>query len=503
VNEEKIPIIVGSGQLVDREATVERHIEPLDMLTRTARLAAQDAGISEAELENIDTVALVGVAGWHPQNAPGFVAEKLGAHPKHCYTTGIGGQVGVTITNFVSEQITKGETEFAVVGGCNNLKILLKAVAQNAQLDWARGGEGEPTLVGGDEVGNTELERKYGLIDPPDIYPLFENALRAGLGLSLEEHRQRMGNLFTRFAEVAASNPYAWFPTRRSAKELITVTPENRMIAWPYPKYLNAILNTEQAASVIVMSVAKARKLDIPEHKWIYWLGGADSKEQAYWASERPDFAACPSMKDSALSALHNSGADINDIHHIDFYSCFPAAVQMACKMVGIPVDDPRGFTVTGGLPYAGGPASAYTLHSIAGMVNRLQGQSSEKGLVTGNGWFLTKHSAAVLSTDPHPSGQPINGLMSELPSQDMVKKPCVVNEQASGRATVETYTVRFDRDGEPARGIVLGRTEAGDRFMANTNLDANSLKEFLTRERVGSEGKVSYVDGMSIFSPG
>ena len=251
-----------------------------------------------------------------------------------------------------------------------------------------------------------------------------------------------------------------------------------------------------------MMSVARARELGIPESKWVYWQGGASSEEQAYWMSERPDFSVCPSLKDAALSALHNSARGIDDIHHFDFYSCFPVAVEMACDMLGIDIDDPRGFTVCGGLPYAGGPASAYTLHSMACMVDKLQNETSGKGLVTGNGWFLTKHAATVLSSEPHPSGEPVCGLMKDLPSSGMATEAHMVNEQATGEAIIETYTVNYARDGKPERGIVLGRTADGERFMANTIKDAGLLEQFVATEQVGARGKVKFVDGMSIFTP-
>ncbi|MFP6806772.1 MAG: acetyl-CoA acetyltransferase [Pseudomonadales bacterium] len=502
MNEETTPVIVGTGQLVDRDASIEQHIEPLEMLVRVARAAAQDAGISEAELKSVDTIALVGVAGWKAQNAPGLLAETLGANPRHNFSTGVGGQVGVTLTNFIGDKISKGEAEFAIVGGCNNLKVLMKAISQQIRLPWSVGGEGEATMVGGDSPGNTDLEKQYGLIGPPDIYPLFENALRAKLGLSLDDHRQRMGNLFTKFTTIAANNPYSWFPTERSSEELTTATATNRMIAWPYTKYLNAVLNTEQAASLLMMSAAKARKLGIPEENWVYWLGGASSEEQAWWTSERPDFAACPAMKDSTLSALHNSQLSLDQISHFDFYSCFPVAVEMACQMLGLDIDDNRGFTVCGGLPYAGGPASAYTLHSMACMVNKLRGETSSSGLVTGNGWYLTKHAATVLSTDPHSSGELSNVLLGDLPSAHMEINACPVNQQASGEAVIETYTVRYDRSGQPEQGIVLGRMSGGDRFMANTTKDVDFLKEFVTAERVGTPGKVELVNGLSTFTP-
>lgn len=500
MKESNIPVLVGSGQLVDHEADVDRHIEPLDMLTRVALSAAQDAGLGPKSLQKMDTIALVGIAGWHPDNSPDLVASKIGAHPTHEYVTGIGGQVGIRLLNFVASEIVKGESEFALVAGCNNLKVLMKAIGLGKQLSWTRGGTGVPTLIGGDEPGSSDLEGQYGLKQPPDIYPLFENALRAKLGLDLEQHKRRMGNLFTRFTEIAADNAYAWFPTRRSADELTTVSATNRMISFPYPKYLNAVLNTEQAAGLILCSVAKARALGISEEKWIYWWGGAHSQEKAWWMSERPDFTECPSMKDTHISALANAGIEISEIDHFDFYSCFPVAVEMACEMLGIAVDDQRGFTVTGGLPYAGGPASAYTLHSIAEMARKLRENPGHKGLVTGNGWYFTKHSAAVLASTPKES-IPRDGLIAELPSLQMRTSAEVVDTTAEGPATIESYTVSYDREGKPTRGIVLGRTDAGSRFLANTPDSIEFLETFVAQEQIGARGQLKVKKEMSVFS--
>jgi acetyl-CoA C-acetyltransferase len=507
MNDAQTPVIVGTGQLVDRDANIDRYIEPLEMLTRTAILAAEDAGVGSSLLEKLDTVALVGVSGWHPQNAPGLVGERLGAHPAKEYTTAIGGQVGVTLTNFAADQIMAGKSDLALVSGCNNLRVLMKAVAAKRQMPWTRGGQGDAELIFGDEKGTTELEISYGMAGPPDVYPLFENALRARLGLDMGSHQKRMGRLFERFTEVAAGNPYAWFPIRRSAEELTTVTPNNRMISFPYTKYLNAILNTEQAASLIVTSVAKARSLGIPEDRWVYWWGGAHSQEKAWWVSERPDFASCPAMKDSTISALTNAGVDISEIDHMDFYSCFPVAVEMACQMLGLDVNDGRGFTVTGGLPYAGGPASAYTLHSLSSMVEKLRANPGT-GLVTGNGWYLTKHAAAVLASEPKGGHRPRTGLVDSLPSEHMETAPQPLASRPQGPAHIEAYTVHYGRDGKPVRGVVLGRTAEGERFLANTPNDTSLLEAFVSEERIGSRGTLvqpsrqDEQDGLTLFEP-
>jgi acetyl-CoA C-acetyltransferase len=342
------------------------------------------------------------------------------------------------------------------------------------------------------------------MVMPPDIYPIFENAMRASRGRDLETHRMAMGKLFSRFTDVAAHNPYAWFPIARSADEITTATPSNRMIAFPYTKYLNAVLNTDQAAGFFLVSVEAARSLGVPESRWLYWWGGAKAQEEAWWPSERPDFTACPSMLDAHTAALENAGVSVDEIGRFDFYSCFPIAVEMAIKQLGIPEDDPRGFTVTGGLPYGGGPASGYTLHSIATMADRLREAPGTKGLVTGNGWYLTKHSASVWSTERKPGGAPTARMPERRASQErgLQTSPAKVDESAAGRATIEAYTVVYDRDGGPARGIVLGRTADGRRFLANTPADRALLEGFVAREEVGREGTVSIRDGLSVFEP-
>jgi acetyl-CoA C-acetyltransferase len=419
-----------------------------------------------------------------------LLADSIGAAPREQFTTGVGGQVGLQMLNHLAVEIAAGRSRIALLAGCNNLKVLMGAIKQGVRLSWQRGGDGEARLFGGDEPGSSALEGAHGLSAPPDIYPLFENALRARDGIDLETHRQRMGELFAPMTDVAVDNPYAWFRTRRSASDLTTVTASNRMIAFPYSKYLNAILNTEQAAGLVVYSASAARALGIDESEWVCWWGVAQSEKVGWWASERPDFAACPSMLDTHVSALVNAGIGIDDVELMDFYSCFPSAAEIAVKMLGLSARDARGFIVTGGLPYAGGPASAYTLHSGCEMVARLRGRDA-RGLVTGNGWYLTKHSASVLSGTPPTTGA-ASGLIDPLPSMAMPKDACPVEPNAEGSGQVLTYTVKYDRDGKPERGIVIGEMGDGRRFLANTSSDIGLLEDFVAVEQVGRQGRVA-----------
>ena len=354
-------------------------------------------------------------------------------------------------------------------------------------------------MIGVDKPGVNALEEEYGLRQPPDIYPLFENALRAA-ARSVAGRTQRLdGAVVYRIYRNCGKESLCLVPVKRSATELTSVTAENRMISFPYPKYLNAILNTEQAAGLIICSAAQARRLGVPESQWVYWWGGAQCNEKAWWTSERPSFTESPAMEDTHTSALANAGIDVSEVDHFDLYSCFPVAVEMACKVLGLEIDDPRGFTVTGGLPYAGGPASAYTLHSLAEMVRCLIENPGHTGMVTGNGWYLTKHSATILASSPNDA--PRNGLIDDLPSRKMQTTAREVNPEPDGPGIIEAYTVAYGREGNPERSIVLGKTKDGSRFLANTPQDVSLLNAFVASEQIGAAGKLSTVQGKVVLN--
>ncbi len=499
----RAPVLLGAGQRTVRpgEAAVgalplEGASDPLALLEAAARAAAEDAGLGPAVFEALDTIGLVESLGWAPQNGPRLLAERLGAHPQRELVTGIGGDTPLVLVNHVARAILRGEIELALLGGTHVIRTLRSARAKGVQLQLPTGGEGRPTAVSESKPGTTKREQGYGLAFPVTIYPLFENALRARRGLDLDEHRRRMGALMEPFTRVAAANPHAWFPVARSAEELVKVTGENRMVAFPYPKYLNAVIETDQAAAVLMASSDAARRLGLRAERLVHWWGGAQAVEEPWFPTERPDFAACPALRRAAGDALAEAGVAISGVDHLDFYSCFPVAVEMACELLGIPEDDPRGLTVTGGLPYAGGPGNDYCMHALAAMVERVRARGGV-GLVTGNGWYLTKHSAAVVAS--HPGGR---GGAPPAPEPVPAPAPIVFADEAEGEGTLETYTVTYGRAGAPEHGVAVGRLADGRRFLAEVPGDAAQLEAFAAREEVGRRGRVTHRDGRNRFEP-
>ncbi len=499
--DERRPVLIGTAQFLQRDIDPADSEDPIRMVARIAGEAAHDAGLGARRLHELDTVALVNL-GREAKNPARLVAERLGAKPATELIGEAGGQIGVTLTNEVAQRIVDGRSEMALVGSASLLRTLRKARRSGTPLDWPTGGDGAPQLVGEHRPGNNEFEIRHGLENPSDVYPVFENALRASRGLSLDDHALRIGRLFARFTDVAAANPNAWFPTRRSAEEIATPTTANRMIAFPYTKFMNAVLDTDQAAAFLMTSAAKARDLGIPEDRLVHWWGGAKAHEEAWWISERPSFARCPSMQQAARGALDGAGLSIDDVDLIDFYSCFPVAVELAAAQLGLSEDDPRGFTVTGGLPYAGGPASGYCVHSIATMADRLRGRSGATGLTTGNGWYLTKHAAAVWGSEPKPGDAPCGDAPLPAVPAGVETAPVPIAREPRGRGVVESYTVLHDRDGAPTRGIVLGRDANRERFVAQTPDDRALLEAFVAEEQVGSEGRLSQQDDRNRFEP-
>lgn len=492
------PVIVGVSQLTRRPSSVADALEPMEMMVRVAQEAEADAG-SPGLLRQLDSVQVVNIIGWSYADAPGMLAARLGASPSHTFYSGIGGETPQRLINTAAADIVAGRRRLVLIAGAEALESRRLARKSGQRLPWAP--RGTPIRVDDPVLpGFNEMEARHGCTLPIHFYPLFENALRARKNLTLDEHRQRLGELCSRMSAVAADNPHAWFPIARSPQEITTVGPANRMVCFPYPKLMNAIIEVDQAAAIILTGAKTARELGVPEERWVYLHGCGDALDK-WFVSERRDYYSSPGIEVATRRALAMAGVTVQEIAFLDLYSCFPSAVQLAMDALGLAVDDPRGVTVTGGLPYAGGPGNNYVSHSVATMVSKLRRAPEKLGLITGLGWFVTKHSAGVYGARP-----PTGPWQRTDPSQDQAVLDAIASpplaEAPDGPATVETYTVVFNQAGEPERGIVVGRLDSGQRFFANTEPDPSLLKAMCRQEFVGQRGLVRHdaASGRNVF---
>ena len=493
------PVIVGVGQVTNRAQTVDDSVEPVELMAQAARLADDDAG--GGLLSRIDSLQVVNIIGWPYPDAPGLLASRIGAEPAHTLYSAIGGETPQRLVNETAEAIVSGRTRLALITGAEAMHTRRLAWKAKARLPWSVRGTPE-RIVGDTRNGFSDTEARHGAVLPTRVYPLFENAIRADSGRTIEDHQSHLGRLCARFTEVAAANPHAWFPQKRSPEEIATVGPDNRWVVFPYPKLMNAIIQVDQGAALLLTGDETAREMGIPEEKWVYLHGCGDADDK-WLVSDRADYHSSPAIRAATSRALGMAGTSVEEIDMFDLYSCFPAAVQLALGALGLKADDPRPLTLTGGLPYAGGPGNNYVSHSIATAVERLRDSPDARALVTGLGWFSTKHSAGVYSARPPAGEWQRTSQKVDQGALDAMDSPPQALEPA-GDATVEAYTVAFGQEGEPEQSIVIGRLAGGERFIANTPADRELMWSMTREEFVGRKGSVSHdpATKRSVFEP-
>jgi acetyl-CoA C-acetyltransferase len=488
----RLPVVVGVGQLNQRVDRGAPELEPTDLIAEALRLAAADAGEPRL-LEQADTIAVVHMLSWRYHDPGRLVGRAIGNPDIHTVHTPVGGNVPQALVNKASRDIRDGRADVVLVGGAEAWRSRAGHRAGGGRPPWTVEPEGtEPDeMYGADVPLSSESEMGRGILMPVQVYPLFENAWRAANGWTIPEHLDRLARLWSRFSEVAAGNPNAWIQRAYSPDELASGADGNRMIGFPYRKLFNSNNAVEQSAALIVCSVEKARALGVPTDRWVFPHAGTDAHD-TWFVSNRSSLCASPAIRIAGRRAMELAGTGPDDLAHVDLYSCFPSAVQIAAAELGL--DHSRPLTVTGGLSFAGGPWNNYVSHSIATMVDRLRGTDGDLGLCTANGGYLTKHAFGVYGNRP-----PEKPFLWEEPQAAVdatgTRELC---EAFDGPVTIEGYTVMHDREGEPEVGLTAVRLPDERRAWASTR-DKVVLRDMETEEYVGRDATLT-ADGNVSF---
>lgn len=478
----RTPVIVGVGQFTERiDAEDYRGMSSVDLATEAARAALADTGadpdaiaaaievfvaLRQFEICTPFSEAPLGCS----DNYPRSVAARIDANPARAVLEPLGGHGSQKVVTEFAGAIAAGDHEVVLVLGSENGSTLRYFAGREDKPDHSEtvGGQLEDRGYGFDQYMN-EYTATHGLTGAPVQYGLLDNARRARLGATVADYRRAMAELFAPFSEVAAKNPLASSPVQRSVDELATVTAENRMICDPYPRLMVARDQVNQGAAVLMMSVAAARRLGVPEGNWVYLHGHADLVEQPLL--DRVDLSASLSADKAVAEALRVAGLTLDEVSTFDLYSCFPFPVFSVCDSAGLATDDPRGLTLTGGLPFFGGPGNSYSLHGIAETVLSARERPGQFGLVGANGGVMSKYSVGVYSSTPVEWAADHS---AELQAQIDEQPTVAVTRHPEGPGTIETYSVRYDWP--TTTGVIIGRLDADNsRFMALTT-DADLL---------------------------
>lgn len=505
----RTPVIIGSGQITDTETSPDRARSPIELIRDAALQAASDSGAGKSLLGRLDSITMIRLfADSVPRfqspfgkltNAPWSLAKRLGASPQVLLYSPAGGDTPQVMLAHACSRIAKGESQAALIAGGEALRTELAAKRAGLVLDWSEEAPSAPDIFEPARSMYTEQEVAHGMRSAIAMYALIGQAIRASSNLSVDAYRQASGELFARFAAVARQNPLATRRQGYSAGQLAEVTPENPYVGFPYTKRMTASAYIDQSAALLVVSSALADEMGVAHEKRVY-LHGAAHAHDPWFVSERTHLDSSPAMRLTTQHALAQADKTLQDISFLELYSCFPSAVQMACKELGISPDDPRGLTVTGGLPYFGGPGNNYATHAIAEMVQRVRNSPGSFGLVGANGGLVTKQAVGIYSTVP-----PRQRLIDEdavLQAQIDREPTLRVASSPQGEATIETYSVLHNKSG-PQVGLIFGRlVSTGERFLANTPSDRETLEALQNREAIGLRGLVRQENNLNIFIP-
>lgn len=465
--------------------------EPLDMWEQVSLGAAASTGASGDLLAQIDSVQVLYCQSWPYDDPVGRLGQRLGIAPRHRLYSGIGGTTSHVLLQEAATAIVDGDVDLALVASGEALHTKRQLRKRDERPAWShRDPEKKPFPFEGPFV---PAEVAHEVFQAWFTFAMFDNARRAHLGTSLDHHRRGIAEQWQRFSSVAAQNPDAWFPIERSADEILTVTAANRMVGYPYTKYMVSVMDIDMAGALIVASHEKADALGVPDDHRVHLRGWCFAADPVPVAGHR-DLWRSPAMEAASAEALGRAGVGIDDIAHLDLYSCFASSVDFARDALGLAVDDARPLTVTGGLPYFGGPGSGYMTHSIATMAEKLRNDPGSFGLVSGVGMHMTKHVYGVYSTTPGAVTPPDSGGVQR--TLDAIGAPTIVDTH-DGNAVVAAYSIAHGADG-PDFGVVVVDVADETRAYAKVT-DPDLMLHAETTELVGrtvtltTDGKTNF----------
>jgi acetyl-CoA C-acetyltransferase len=484
------PVIIGVGERIDRPEATNAPLEPVDLMGLALKACERDAGIDI--LDQLTSVSVVGLVSWRYRNPVSLLCERLGIMPAEQVNASMGGETPLRLMHEAAIRIAGGEPVTAAVVGGEASYARARSRKEGGELPWTPASPREETVqFPSSRLTINPIAADLGVTDPAQIYPFYEMATQAAWGETPAEGRTADAALWARYAAVAAGNPSAWIRTAADAKTIATVAAENRMISWPYTKLMVANPSVNQAAAVIITSLATARTLGVPEDRIIHVWGGAHAAEpEDYLMRDRYDRSTAQvAVLDRAVEV---AGGDVARIGQLELYSCFPVVPRMAMRALGLDEKTARP-TVTGGLTFFGGPLNNYMSHAMAAMVRSLRANPREIGLLYGQGGYVNKHQTLVLSSEPAPAPLSPHASVQDVADAARLPVPQFATNY-SGPATIETYTVIYARDGDPLKGIVIARTPAGERAMARVLAEDEQGIALLTsweRSAVGMTGRI------------
>jgi acetyl-CoA C-acetyltransferase len=483
---DRIPVIVGVGEITDRPREITDGLEPLALLVEALRRAEADSGARL--LGEIDSLDVINFLSWRYRDPEQQLSSRLGIKPKRAYYGPVGGESPIRYLHEAAQRIARGESGVAAVCGAEAQSTATRAERAGITLPWTPFAHDVEEPKRG-AAFQKPMAVKLGVFRPVSVYPFYEAATSAHWGQTPREALAESGALWSAYSQVASENPDAWLKRRFAAEEITTPSADNRLIAWPYTKLMVANPTVNMGGALLMTSLSKARAAGIPEQRLIHILGGASAEEPRDYL-ERDQFVESHAQNAVLNAVMNLAGGDGRAFDAIELYSCFPCVPKMARRTLGLGADVKP--TVAGGLTFFGAPLNTYMTHAACAMVRKLRGGGS-LGLLYGQGGFVTKHHALVLSRQAPPTPLAQQTSVQSEADRHRGVVPAFVTE-AGGNGQIESFTALYGRANDIEQGVVMLRTRENSRALARVPAhDRRTLAHLLDMDRspVGSSGEI------------
>ena len=476
---ETLPVIAAIGELADRPSDPRDELEPIALMAQAARLA--DADGNGGWLALVDTVNVVHQSSWRYADTAAMLCARLGIAPARAIYGPYGGESPVRFLHQAAARIADGKSRVTLIVSGEAQYSSTRSSKEGWKPDWTRAAAQEENAF--DPIGVIDpLAAMQGMLSPAQVYPLFESAWTAAHNKTQGQGIAGSAAIWARYAAQANENPFAWRSDAPDAAHIANPDNGNRWIAWPYTKAMVLNPDVNQAAALIVTSLADARRAGLADDRLIHVHRGAFAAEPRNWLKR--DIYARSVAQDAVLRAVQAE----YDLYEL--YSCFPVVPKMAGDVLGLnALERP---SVTGGLSFFGAPLNSYMTHAATAMVRAMRAGNGTTGLLYGQGEFVTKHHALAVGREPAVDGLAAGGDVQSIADATRRSVPRLVRD-ATGAATIEAHTLIFDRTGTPQFGSIIAQSVDGWRTLARTE-DATTITRLLDRDThpVGAVGTIT-----------
>ena len=470
--------IVGTARRTWRD--VDEAPEPLLMWEQIVRDAVDDVRARHDVLRELDHLAVVHCLGWEYDDPSGRLADRIGRPEVAHMTSLLAGTSPQRLLSHAAAEIVRGRIDVAIVVGGEAQATMQRCTRAGERPAWSFPHPSPTPMSAQLAAWHLPTELRHGVVPAWLTFALLEQARWAHRGAT-DRDREVLGAQLAALSAIAAANPGAWHRRQWTGPELLAATGTNRAVATPYTKCMTAFPAVDMAAANVLVSSEVADRWGVPEDRRVYLRGSAFARDASYIAG-RAELHRSAAMATATAGALRLAGLDRSEIDAFDLYSCFGSALAFAADALGLADDDPRPRSLTGGLPFHGGPGSNYMSHSVSHAVETIRTGAHTNVLVTGVGMHMAKHVAAVWSAEPGPAM-----VEADVPQRAAIDDLTVrVVEHARGPARCEAATVVFDRANRPERAVAVCRLPDGTGCYAQSR-DPRVLEAVRTGEWVGA----------------